>query len=109
VRTYKTQSGTYTEDQLGIVVWMNPKNKESHQSRFLETMTAENSTLPMAFPLSTLTKDRNWQNASLVRSKDEVFELIRSSERSKPLIIPLPIAKAALGWEDFYIPTEYTN
>jgi hypothetical protein len=109
VRTFRTQSGTYTEEELGIVVWMNPKNKESHQSRFLETMTAENSTLPMAFPLKALAKDRNWQNASLVRSKDEVFELIRSSERSKPLIVPLPIAKAALGWEDFYIPTEYTN
>jgi hypothetical protein len=109
VRTFRTQSGTYTEEELGIVVWMNPKNKQSNQSRFLETMTAENSTLPMAFPLKALTKDRNWQNASLVRSKDEVFELIRSSERSKPLIVPLLIAKAALGWEDFYIPTEYTN
>jgi hypothetical protein len=88
---------------------MNPKNKQSNQSRLLETMTAENSSLPMAFPLKSLTEDRNWQNASLIRSKDEVFELIFSTERSKPLIIPLPIAKAALGWEDFYIPTEYTN
>jgi hypothetical protein len=109
VRTYKTQSGTYTEDELGIVVWMNPKNKQSNQSRLLETMTAENSSLPMAFPLKALTKDYNWQNASLIRSKDEVFGLIFATDRSKPLIIPLPIAKSALGWEDFYIPTEYTN
>ena len=109
MRTFRTQSGTYSEDELGVVVWMNPKNKQSNQSRLLETMTAENSSLPMAFPLKSLTEDRNWQNASLIRSKDEVFELIFSTERSKPLIIPLPIAKAALGWEDFYIPTEYTN
>jgi hypothetical protein len=72
-------------------------------------MTAENSTLPMAFPIKSLIADRNWQNASLIRSKDDVFELVLTSERSKPLIVPLPIAKASLGWEDFYIPTEYTN
>ena len=109
MRTYKTQSGTYTEAELGIVVWMNPKTKQSNHSRLLETMTAENSSLPMAFPINALTKDHNWQNASLIHSKDEVFELVFAADRSKPLIVPLPIAKAALGWEDFYIPTEYTN
>lgn len=109
MRTFRTQSGTYSEDELGVVVWMNPKNKQSNQSRLLETMTAENSSLPMAFPLKTLAEDRNWQNASLIRSKDDVFELIFGTDRSKPLIIPLLIAKAALGWEDFYIPTEYTS
>lgn len=109
MRTFKTQSGTYSEDELGVVVWMNPKTKQSSQSRFLETMTAENSTLPMAFPIKALTKDHNWQNAYLVTSKDQFFELIRTTERSKPLIVSLPIAKSALGWEDFYIPTEYTN
>lgn len=109
MRTFKTQSGTYNEDELAIVVWINPKTKQSNQSRLLETMTAENSSLPMAFPLKSLSGDRNWKNASFIHSKDEVFELILTSERSKPLIIPLPIAKASLGWEDFYIPTEYTN
>lgn len=109
MRTFKTQSGTYSEDELGVVVWINPKTKQSSQSRFLETMTAENSSFPMAFPLKLLSGDRSWQNAFLVTSKDQVFDLIRSTERSKPLILPLPIAKAALGWEDFYIPTEYTN
>jgi hypothetical protein len=109
VRTFRTQSGTYNEDELAIVIWINPKTKQSNQSRLLETMTAENSTLPMAFPIKSLIADRNWQNASLIRSKDDVFELVLTSERSKPLIVPLPIAKASLGWEDFYIPTEYTN
>lgn len=108
MRTYRTQTGTYTEAELGVVIWMNPKTKESSQSRFLETMTAETSRLPMAFPLKALTKNPNWQNATTVRSRDEVFELIRSTERSRPLIVPLPIATEALGWDDFYIPSEYT-
>jgi hypothetical protein len=109
VRVYKTQSGEYTEAELAVVVWMNPKTKESKQSRFLETMTAENSRLPMAFPLKALAKDPNWKSATTVRSRDDVFELIRSTERSRPLIVPLPVAKEALGWDDFYIPSEYTN
>ena len=109
MRTYTTQSGTYTETELAVVIWMNPKTKTSAQSRFLETMTAENSRFPMAFPLKTLIKNRDWQNATLIRTRDEVFEFIRSSERTRPLIVPLPIAKEALGWEDFYIPSEYTK
>jgi hypothetical protein len=109
VRTYKTQSGSYTEDELAVVVWMNPKNKESNQSRFLETMTSENSLFPMAFPLKSLTSSRDWQNATLVNKKDDVFGAIRTTERSRPLIIPIPVARAAFGWEDFYIPSEYTS
>lgn len=108
MRTYQTQSGTYTEEELGVVIWMNPKNKKSKQSRFLETMTSDSSTLPMAFPLKSLIKNKNWQQAKTVKHRDEVYELISDTERSRPLIVPLPIATQALGWENFYVPSEYT-
>lgn len=109
MRKYQTLTGIYDETELAIVVWMNPKSKTSRQSRALETMTSETSQYPMAFPLKSLTTNRSWRNAQIARTKDEVFALIQQTERTKPLLIPLIIAKQALGWENFYIPTEYTD
>jgi hypothetical protein len=108
-RQYKTLSGTYSEEDLAIVVWINPKSKSNRQSRALETMTSETSSFPMAFPLKSLTSNRSWRNATIARTKEEVFELIQKTERTRPLLIPLSVAKTALGWEEFYIPSEYTN
>jgi len=107
VKTYKTNTGTYAENELAIVVWRNPKTKNSRQSRFLETMTSENSRLPMAFPLEALVRNKNWSRATKVGDKETLYERISEAERSTPLIVPLPVARDAFGWEDFYIPTEY--
>jgi hypothetical protein len=63
----------------------------------------------MAFPLKSLTKNRSWINARIAHTKEEVFELIQKTERTKPLLVPLSVAKVALGWENFYIPSEYTD
>lgn len=109
IRQYKTSTGVYTEEELAVVVWMNPKAKSSRQSRALETMTSETSRYPMAFPIKSLTKNRSWKNAQIARTKEEVFALIQKTERTKPLLIPLSVAKQALGWDNFYIPTEYVD
>lgn len=109
IRQYKTSTGVYTEEELAVVVWMNPKAKASRQSRALETMTSETSQYPMAFPLKSLTANRSWRNAQIARTKEEVFALIQQTERTKPLLVPLTIAKQALGWDNFFIPTEYTD
>lgn len=109
MKTYKTSSGMYTEAELAVVVWRNPKNKKSSQSRFLETMTAENSPHPMAFPIASLLAKKEWSHATKVSSVDEVVMGVPSSSRTKPLIIPLPVAEGAFGWSTFYIPTEYTE
>jgi len=109
VKTYKTFSGTYTEDQLGVVVWRNPKNRKSSQARFLETMTAENSPHPMAFPIESLLSKKEWSLAVKVSSLNEVLEAVPVSTRARPVIIPLPVAESAFGWFTFYIPTEYTT
>ena len=109
MRQYETQSGTYTEEELAVVVWINPKAKKSRQSRALETMTSENSRFPMAFPIRSLTKNRSWKNAQLAKTQEDVFSFIPLSERSRPVLIPLGVAKEALGWNDFYIPSEYTE
>lgn len=110
MRTYKTLTGTYNEDELAIVVWRNPnRNNGKGRNRALETMTSENSSFPMAFPLKSLTKNRSWKGSPTVRSSDELLDCLPLSTRSKPIIVPLPLAKTSLGWEDFYIPSEYTE
>jgi hypothetical protein len=108
-RQYKTLTGTYTEEELAIVVWMNPKSKSNRQSRALETMTSETSSYPMAFPIKALTSNRSWRNATFVRSREEVYEMIQNTKRTHPLVVPLSIAKLAWGWDNFYVPSEYVD
>lgn len=103
MKKYKTNTGVYAESQLAIVVWKN----QNGRSRFLETMTSENSTFPMAFPIELLQKNKSWSRATLVRQDEDLFLKIPETDRESPLIVPLTVAQSALGWEDFYIPTEY--
>lgn len=107
--TFKNKTGSYAPEELAIVVWTNPKTKTGKQVRALETMTTTDSTLPMVFPITLLKKKREWRNAKFVHSPSEVLDLLPSSGRAFPLIVPMPIAKEAFGWDNFYIPTEYTE
>jgi hypothetical protein len=108
---FKNKTGSYAPEELAVVVWSNPKvkNGKGKQVRALETMTTDDSTLPMVFPITLLKKRREWKNATFVNSSNDVFTLLPKSHRSVPLIIPMTIAKQALGWDNFYIPTEYTE
>lgn len=109
MKTYKTQSGTYKEEDLAVVIWINPKHLKKANSRFLETMTSDSSPHPMAFPTTTLTTNKMWRNARIAKTKEDVYALIGSTERNKPLLVPLPIAREALDWTNFYVPTEYVD
>jgi hypothetical protein len=109
VKVYRTATGSYTEAELVVIVWRNAKQKKSNQSRFLETMTSENSPHPMAFPLEKLVRRKEWSAAIRVSSLEEVFDKIPETSRAAPMIVPLSVAEQAFGWSTFYIPTEYTE
>jgi hypothetical protein len=104
MRTYNTASGSYSEDEMVIAVWINPKSKTSNKVKPLETLSSPTSLLPMAFPKTSVP----WTTALHARTKEDVYSLLPSSSRLEPLVIPLPIARQALGWEEFYIASEYT-
>lgn len=108
MREYHTKSGSYSEDDLAVVVWANPGRK-SPQGRYLETMTSEKSRFPMVFPIKSLTTNKSWQSATIAKPSDDLFELIKSSQRSRPIIVPISLARKDLGWQDFYVPSEYTG
>lgn len=106
---YRTNNGTFSSEQLAIIVWRNPKQSKSPNARSLETMTTESSPHPMAFPIASLKSRKEWAAATYVASRNEFLDALSESSRLKPMIIPLPIAEQALGWDVFYVATEYTE
>jgi hypothetical protein len=108
-RLYKTKTATYKETDLVVVVWKNPKKSKRPQSRSLETMSAPSSGFPMAFPLLALKDHYAWKEAKHIKSSDDFDVNIESSSRQFPLILDLQLAATALGWNDFYVPDEYTE
>jgi hypothetical protein len=108
-RLYKTKTGTYKDTDLVVVVWRNPKKSKRPQSRSLETMSAPSSSFPMAFPLLALKSHYAWKEAKHIKSSDDFDRSIEGSSREFPLILDLQLATAALGWNDFYVPDEYTE
>lgn len=108
MRAYKTDSGTFFEDDLCVVVWRNPKNKSSRQSRYLETMTSDSSNLPMVFPIESLRSNSAWKSAKIPKDPMELRKNIDASGPDAPVIVNVPLARAFFGWEDFHIPTEFT-
>lgn len=111
-RTYKTLTGTYSEEDLVIAVWANPKKQKGRpNARVLETMTSEKSSYPIAFPLATLQQIKSWMYCQVATTSVDVEQFLTPelSSREKPVLIPLPLAKSYLGWQEFYVPTEYVE
>ena len=72
-------------------------------------MSAPNSSFPMAFPLLALKTHYAWKEAKHVKSSKDFDTNIDASSREFPLILDLQLAATALGWNDFYVPDEYTE
>ena len=107
-RTYRTESGIYTESELGLLVWLNPEHTTKPQSRLLSTMTDHSSINPMAFPISLLRRNKMF-SACPTAEDANITELLFSSAPERPVIIPIPVARAQLGWEEFFVPTRYAE
>lgn len=111
-KTYKTFSGTFSETELVVAVWANPKKTKTRpNARLLETLTSDKSALPIAFPLERLQTIDFWMYCIVAKESKEVDAVLSSgvATREKPLLIPLGLARSYLGWEEFYIPSEYTD
>lgn len=91
-------------EDLVIVIWLNPE-RTSNQARAIETITPEDSNLPIAFPARSLDEggSRLWQRFFEARTREDVYILLPRTTRLEPLVVPVPIAEEALGWLDFYI------
>lgn len=111
-RTYKTSSGTFSENDLVIAIWTNPKKAKARpNARPLETLTAEKNPYPIAFPLEMLQKIQSWMYCQVAKSQEDIDDVLFKGKatREKPLLVPVSLAKNYLGWEEFYVPTEYKD
>jgi hypothetical protein len=112
-KIYKTESGSFSEEELSVVVWVNPKHEKSKQTRSLETIISDRSPLPIAFPTSKLNSHPAWMKCPVAYSKQDVDRWLLSKEekdvatKNKPILVPLPLAQEVLGWENFYVPTSF--
>lgn len=109
-RTYKNNSGTYSEEELVVAVWFNAKKVTSRpNARRLETFTTEYSPHPIAFPLETLQETSSWMYCPVAKEPQDLNNMLEPNKatRENPLLVPLPLAKSHLGWNEFYIPSEY--
>jgi hypothetical protein len=107
-RTYKTESGTYSESDLALLVWLNPDFETKKQSRLLMTMTDYSSIHPMAFPINLLRTNQIFARCPLA-DLENISDLIFASSAEHPVIIPLSLARSKLGWEEFFVPTKYVE
>ena len=109
-RVYKNASGTYSEDDLVVAVWFNPKKLKSRpNARRLETFTADKSHYPIAFPLETLQQTLSWMYCPVAKEPRDLDEMLEPNKATQdnPLLVPLTLAKSHLGWQEFHIPSEY--
>lgn len=100
----------YLEKDLVIAVWANPKKRKGRpNARLLETMTSDKSSYPLAFPLETLQKIQSWMYCLVATTsiEAELYLTPEHSSRENPILIPISLAKSYLGWQDFYILTDY--
>jgi hypothetical protein len=107
-RTFRTESGTYAESELAVLVWINPDQAHRPNSRLLATMTDNSSPNPMAFPINML-KTSPELSVCAFSTPDSVALDILNSHSHAPAIVSLPLAREHLGWTDFYIPTKYVE
>lgn len=109
-KTYKNDSGTFSESEMVVAIWSNPKKEKARpNARPLETITDDKSPYPVAFPLEMLQTIQSWMYCEVAKSVEDIEEVLFRSKatRQKPLLVPLHLAKSYLGWEIFYIPSRY--
>lgn len=107
-RTYRTESGTYSESDLGLLVWLNPDFETKKQSRLLMTMTDYSSVHPMAFPINLIRINQIFSKCPLADAEN-LSNLLFTSSAECPVIVPLSLARSKLGWEEFFVPTKYVE
>lgn len=97
-------------DVLVVVLWANSADAPDFRGRPFETLKQKGSANPLAWQLSMLQDRYGWlmSQARLVYSPEELtkyttYPLLHSLTREAPLLIPVGLAQAVLGWQTFDI------
>lgn len=96
----------YSESDLGILVWINEEFNQKSKNRLLKTLTTNENNNPIVFSIKHIQKTIP---LSVLADQDTILDKILLSTKEKPVIVPISIAKSALGWNDFYVPPSFTE
>jgi len=96
------------EADFGVIVWVNPRAAFSSRSRFLIAVTGDRTGRPLARPLTALKSEASTARCTVMLSGDDVQYWLTPSasghalaSESRPVIVPIPLARSVLGWELF--------
>lgn len=87
-------------DEPAVIVWIGKEALNKPQKRLLETLTARDSRLPLAFSVRTLQTSVPYATTADEETLQD--SLVRSS-KDNPVIIPISLARSSLGWTEFDI------
>lgn len=87
-----------SDHDAAVVVWLNPEVPNRPQKRLLETLTAPDSLVPLAFPIRSL---RLTVTSARVAASSTLQDLILTSTKENPILVPVSLARSELGWTEF--------
>jgi len=100
------------EADFGVIAWANPRAAFSSLARYLVAVTGERTGRPLARPLGALKSEASTASCAVMLSGDDVQYWLTPSasghalaSESRPVIVPVPLARSILGWELF----EFSN
>lgn len=98
------------EADFGVIVWTNPRAAFSSRSRYLVAVTGTRTGRPLARPLLALRREPSTASCAVMLSGDDVSYWLNPNAagvalatEARPVIVPIPLARAFLGWEMFEI------
>ena len=102
-----------TESERLLVIWAASQRRKgialnaSGRVRPLRALTDPSTTLPLAFTRATLDRSSFFARRQ-VATADNLSDLILVSTEANPVLVPVSVAAAVLGWSDVtdYLPTE---
>lgn len=102
----------FLEKELAVVIWINPNRIKNKRARRFETISSKESNLPVAFSIESLLNHPTNKECKIALTEADVSKCLKETlekdlpTRVKPLIVPIRLATAVFGWENFHVPTE---
>lgn len=81
-----------------VTVWFNRPNPRRPRARKLSTITAPNSSLPLARPLDKLEADPAYADCVLAETVEEAESVLSDAAAEQTILLPVDVARNVLGW-----------
>lgn len=98
------------ENDYSVVVWVNPRAAAgSARAAYLASVVGERTGNPLARPTTALRGEPSLRRSPVMRGAEEIGDWLAppgrtpAATRERPVIVPVPLARSVLGWEEFEV------